>query len=120
MVTDNRMQWIRNLEELLGAREQYAVEYELGSECYVPGLLDYADGRIICAPMGTEASRDGLWLYNLILRYADTLVKIAPDNDWFVSWIPNQLLVENAVETIWREIKPLVEELTLVWKTESE
>jgi hypothetical protein len=69
MVTDNRMQWIRNLEELLDAREQYAVEYELGSECYIPGLLDYADGRIICAPMGTEASRDGLWLYNLILRY---------------------------------------------------
>ena len=63
------MQWIRNLEELLGAREQYAVEYELGSECHIPGLLDYAEGRIICAPMGTEASRDGLWLYNLILRY---------------------------------------------------
>jgi hypothetical protein len=69
MVTDNRMQWIRNLEALPGAREPYAVEYELGSECYIPGLLDYADGSIICAPMGTEASRDGLWLYNLILRF---------------------------------------------------
>jgi hypothetical protein len=66
---DNRMGWIRNLEALADERQQYAVEYELGSECQIPGLLDYADGKIICARMNTEESRDGLWLYNLILRF---------------------------------------------------
>ncbi|MBZ5657787.1 MAG: hypothetical protein LAO56_21195 [Acidobacteriia bacterium] len=66
---DNRMGWIRNLEALADGRRQYTVEYELGSECQIPGLLDYADGKIICGPMSTEESRDGLWLYNLILHY---------------------------------------------------
>jgi Apea-like HEPN len=66
--SDSRMGWIRNLETLARESEQFTVEYELGSECRIPGLLDYSDGRIICALMGTEASRDGLWLYNLILH----------------------------------------------------
>ena len=66
---DNRMGWIRNLEVLGDAPQQYTVEYELGSECRIPGLLDYADGKIICAGMSTEESRDGLWLYNLVLRF---------------------------------------------------
>src|ERR1700687_4260406 len=66
---DNRMGWIRNLEALASGGQQYTVEYELGSECQILGLLDYADGKIICAPMSTEESRDGLWLYNLILHY---------------------------------------------------
>lgn len=66
---DNRMGWIRNLEALGSTTPQYTVEYELGSECRIPGLLDYADGKIICAGMNTEESRDGLWLYNLILRF---------------------------------------------------
>jgi hypothetical protein len=38
------MRWIRNLEILTTDRRQYTVEYELGSERYIPGLLDYADG----------------------------------------------------------------------------
>jgi len=66
---DNRMGWIRNLEALDSGSQQYTVEYELGSECRIPGLLDYADGKIICASMSTEESKDGLWLYNLAVRY---------------------------------------------------
>lgn len=66
---DNRMGWIRNLEALATGGQHYTVEYELGSECRIPGLLDYADGHIVCAAMSTEESRDGLWLYNLILHY---------------------------------------------------
>jgi hypothetical protein len=66
--SDNRMGWIRNLETLARESEQFAVEYELGSECRIPGLLDYSDGRIICALMSTEESGGGLWLYNLILH----------------------------------------------------
>jgi hypothetical protein len=41
---DNRMGWIRNLETLGGGAPQYTVEFELGSECQVSGLLDYAEG----------------------------------------------------------------------------
>jgi len=66
---DNRMGWIRNLEALANGSQQYTVEYEMGSECHIPGLLDYADGKIICASMSTEESKDGLWLYNLAVRY---------------------------------------------------
>lgn len=66
---DNRMGWIRNLEALASGSQLYAVEYELGSECQIPGLLDYADGKIICASMSTQESSHGLWLYNLILHY---------------------------------------------------
>src|SRR6266404_9565643 len=67
--SDNRMGWIRNLEALADGREQYTVEYELGSECRIPGLLDYGDGKIICAAMSIDESRDGFRLYNLILRF---------------------------------------------------
>ncbi|MFI5092978.1 MAG: gamma-glutamylcyclotransferase family protein [Candidatus Acidiferrales bacterium] len=63
------MGWIRNLEVLARGCQEYTVEYELGSECQIPGLLDYGDGKIICAPVSTDESRDGLWLYNLILHY---------------------------------------------------
>src|SRR5712692_5373960 len=67
---DNRMGWIRNLDVLARGCQEYTVEYELGSECQIPGLLDYADGKIICAPMSTDESKDGLWLYNLVITYA--------------------------------------------------
>jgi gamma-glutamylcyclotransferase (GGCT)/AIG2-like uncharacterized protein YtfP len=66
---DNRMGWIRNLEALATATQRYTVEYELGSECQIPGVLDYADHKIICSAMSTEESKEGLWLYNLILRF---------------------------------------------------
>jgi gamma-glutamylcyclotransferase len=66
---DNRMAWIRNLELLASGGPQYTVEFELGSEARIVGILDYAEGRIICAPMSTEKSRNGLWLYNLIIRF---------------------------------------------------
>jgi hypothetical protein len=65
---DNRMGWIRNLETLARNSEQFTVEYELGSECRIPGLLDYSDGRILCALMSTKENRGGMWLYNLILH----------------------------------------------------
>jgi hypothetical protein len=69
MPNDNRMGWIRNLESLAGGVSQYTAEYELGSECSLHGLLDYGDGRFICAPMSTERSKEGLWLYNLVLSF---------------------------------------------------
>ncbi len=66
--SDNRMGWVRNLEALDRESEHFVVEYELGSECRIPGLLDYSDGKIICALMSTEEGRGGLWPYNLVLH----------------------------------------------------
>jgi len=66
---DNRMGWMRNLEALASGGKPYTIEFEIGSECQIQGLLDYADGKIICAAMSTEESKDGLWLYNLILHF---------------------------------------------------
>jgi len=66
--SDNRMGWVRNLKALDRESEHFVVEYELGSECRIPGLLDYSDGKIICALMSTEEGRGGLWPYNLVLH----------------------------------------------------
>lgn len=57
---DNRMGWIRNLEAIASGCQQHTVEYELGSESQISGVLDYANAQIICAPMSTEESRDGV------------------------------------------------------------
>jgi hypothetical protein len=65
---DNRMGWVRNLEALDRESEYIVVEYELGSECRIPGLLDYSDGKIICALMSTTEGGGGLWPYNLVLH----------------------------------------------------
>ena len=62
MPNDNRMGWIRNLETLASGCPHYTVEYELGSECQIPGLLDYADGKLICAAMSTERRGCGMRL----------------------------------------------------------
>ncbi|HUK31292.1 MAG TPA: gamma-glutamylcyclotransferase [Candidatus Acidoferrum sp.] len=67
---DNRMGWIRNLQALASGGQDYIIEYELGSECQIFGVLDYANGQMILAPMSTEESRDRLWLYNLTLHFA--------------------------------------------------
>jgi hypothetical protein len=65
---DNRMGWVRGLEALDRENEHFVVEYELGSERRIPGLLNYSDGKIICALMSTEEGKGGLWPYNLVLR----------------------------------------------------
>lgn len=62
------MRWIRNLEAIAKGNQLYTVEYELGSEIHIPGLLDFDNG-IICACMGIHPSRDGLIPYNLIVKY---------------------------------------------------
>lgn len=66
---DNRMRWIRNGEALQGACQRYTIEYELGSDCRIPGLLDYEKAKIICGPLTIDESRNGLFLYNLVAQY---------------------------------------------------
>jgi hypothetical protein len=54
---------MRNLEEPSGGGRQYTIEFELGSECLISSVLDYANRQLICASMSTEESSGGLWLY---------------------------------------------------------
>src|SRR5262249_1004922 len=83
---DNRMQWIRNLEALSTATHHYTVECELGSECRISGLLDYSNGKIICAPLTTEKAKNGLFLYNLSVkvRYGGQLPNVQADERCYV------------------------------------
>jgi len=67
--TDNRMGWIRNIDELDKAEAQsYYVEYEIASEVYIPGLLDYEDGKILCGPMTFDKDNRGLYKYALKVK----------------------------------------------------
>src|SRR5690349_10736185 len=72
---DNRMGGIRNLEALASGCQQYTVKYELGSECKVPGLLNYADGNIICTSMGAEASGTGFGSTTLFFTILSALTR---------------------------------------------
>ena len=47
---DNRMGWIRNIDILnKGGTQSYHAEYEIASEVYIPGLLDYME-KFYAAP----------------------------------------------------------------------
>ena len=41
----------------------------MGSDCHIPGLLDYGNQKIICGPLTTEKSKNGLYLYSLSFKY---------------------------------------------------
>lgn len=65
---DSRMAWIRNLERLPEeCCDEDFLELEIGSDAYVPGVLNYSDGAILCGPIAMEKSRSGLFLYDLRL-----------------------------------------------------
>ncbi|HZL68865.1 MAG TPA: hypothetical protein VFC29_16210 [Candidatus Limnocylindrales bacterium] len=93
---DNRMRWIRNLEKLATTSHRYSVEYEIGSECRIPGLLDYSNGEIICAAIYRPSSSDGLTLYNLVLQFPSEPPQQNPNADakgyYFKDGIVGELL----------------------------
>ena len=65
---DNRMGWIRMLEELeteTDDKYRHAQEYEILSECRIAGLLDYENSKILCGGYAIEKSKDGLYSYLL-------------------------------------------------------
>lgn len=67
---DNRMGWIRNLEKLLhDTNSEYTAEYEIASESYIPGILDYEDGAILCGLMTFGKDSEGLYKYLLKIKY---------------------------------------------------
>ncbi len=68
--TDNRMAWIRAIESLSPAGGPTdSTEFELASDVEITGVLDYADGRVLCGRLSMERSRTGLYLYTLRLTF---------------------------------------------------
>lgn len=66
---DNRMGWIRNLEKLLKKTSSEYTEYEIASESYIPGILDYENGAILCSLMTFNKDSKGLFKYLLKIKY---------------------------------------------------
>lgn len=95
---DNRMGWVRNLDRLRkGASRSYQVEYEIATEVRIPGVLDYADGRILCGCYAAEPSRNGLRKYLLRIAVAgpdEPYYKCAADRKGYLfrDGIPGELL----------------------------
>jgi len=73
-VADNRMAWIRNLDALSKQAKRiapYPVECEFETECHIPGLLSYAEDRILCGALSFEKSQEGLRRYLLRIEYPE-------------------------------------------------
>lgn len=67
---DNRMEWIRNVEKLDSQSTSiYTAEYELASEAYIPGILDYENGSILCGGMTFNPDPKGYYKYLLKIKY---------------------------------------------------
>lgn len=62
---DNRMGWIRQLEQTDGVADARVIECEIATEVHIPGILDYADGRILCGMETTEPDQKRLQYYLL-------------------------------------------------------
>jgi len=64
------MDWIRNIDKLNKCdTKSYYVEYEIGSEVYIPGLLNYMEGKILCGPMTFNKDHRGLYKYALKVKF---------------------------------------------------
>ncbi|MDA3791478.1 MAG: hypothetical protein PF503_23650 [Desulfobacula sp.] len=67
---DNRMEWIRNAEKLnIKSTSTYSAEYELASESYIPGVLDFENGSILCGVMTFNKDPKGYYKYLLKIKY---------------------------------------------------
>lgn len=68
---DNRMSWIRNIEKLKNNNSgSYYIEYEIASECYILGLLNFENEMILCSLLSIEKDKNGLHHYILKIKYA--------------------------------------------------
>ncbi|MGB8953230.1 MAG: hypothetical protein WCC06_11275 [Candidatus Aminicenantales bacterium] len=65
------MYWVRNLERLARDARSSSVEYELASESEIEGVLNYANGAVLCGRLSLEPDRHGLYRYLLRLRLAE-------------------------------------------------
>ena len=96
---DNRMGWIRNIEKLQNnnIRTWYA-EYEIASETYIPGILDYKkNSSILCGLMTLDKNKKGLYKYMLKIKFAETAIpnyskKKSEKGYFFKDSIPGELI----------------------------
>ena len=60
MYIDNRMGWCRNIDKLEHNENAVSVvEYELASDSYIPGILDYRNEKILCGPLSFGMDSNG-------------------------------------------------------------
>lgn len=79
MSPDNRMGWIRNLEEIWRAKKKYFVDFEIQSEKHLSGILKYRRGHILCGPIVEDVPNDGLFRYQLRIQFRETHLKDKKD-----------------------------------------
>ena len=72
---DNRMTWIRNLEQIESGNSHW-MEYEIASEGYINGLLNWAskseEGLMLCACLNNVPDKSGLYYYLLKIKTAES------------------------------------------------
>ena len=70
------MSWIRNVDKLSkDTSDGYYVEYEIASECNIPGVLNYQDGMILTSFLTVNRDRNNLYHYTLKIKYAGRILK---------------------------------------------
>lgn len=68
---DNRMGWIRNIEELSTENSNsYTFDYEIATECQIVGVLNYKNGMILCGPLTLDKDQNGQYHYLLKVKQA--------------------------------------------------
>lgn len=66
------MSWIRNVDNLKSNdSKSYYGEYEIASECNIPGVLNYHDGMILSGLLTRNKDRNGLLHYTLKIKYPE-------------------------------------------------
>ena len=64
------MGWIRNLENAAKAGDSNTtIDYEICSEAHIPGVLNYANGGILCGPLAFGSPQNNLMAYTLRLKF---------------------------------------------------
>ncbi|MDO8468185.1 MAG: hypothetical protein Q7S29_00300 [Candidatus Peribacter sp.] len=67
---DRRMNWMRSIDRLEGAQETYHENCELKSDCWIPGIGEYANGFLLCGGIAEMNKDGGQHSYILKLEYA--------------------------------------------------
>ena len=68
---DNRMAWIRNIEKLERSdKNSYFFEHEIATECHIPGVLGYKNGKILLSGLTIEKNKKGLYHYLIRIQHS--------------------------------------------------
>lgn len=79
---DNCMEWVLETErfEKTTDGKAYYTDYEICSEAYIGGVLEYGNGVILCSILQSEANRDGLYAYLLRIKQIEENFEFNKDN----------------------------------------